>query len=329
MKISDNILLLIIKHLSKQGSEEDEKTLAAWLEQSEENRAEFEKTKRVWNGSQSPLDFKVDVNAQWNKFKANTFEKDTNKNHVRQLEPTSKRSNWFQYAAAAVVLIGMFLSGVWFLSADTYATQDNERLFVSLPDGTEITLAANSNLTVPHTFNWMNRNLKLDGEGFFKIAKNPDKVFTIAGTKTTTQILGTAFRLKATDKENSIDVAEGKVAYWSNAQNDTLILTHGETGRLNQGVLEEKTTAKALESAWFTGIFKFNQAPLPSVLSELQNHYGFSLDVKGNESLPSCAFSGTFDKQEKNEVIEELSLSMNFSYTWENNTLIIEKIQCN
>lgn len=326
MKISDTILTLIIKHLSNTSSSADDTALKQWREVSAENEAEFKKVSQVWTASGTVLEQKINLSQQWERFRDGKFieEKET---PVISLQQNTKQG-WLKYAVAAVVLIGLIISGLWFTGTTTYTTAQNERLLVALSDGTEITLAENSVLEVPKTFNWKNRNIALNGEGFFKIAKNPNKAFVISGPKTSTKILGTAFRLVATTMQNNIDVAEGKVAYWVNNQSDTLILTPGESAEYKQMLLKEIENSTENIEAWFTGIYHFYNVPLSEVLAEVQDYYAFSLDKNSLKKPLDCRFSGSFTKQNKEDVIEELALAMNFTYTWENNMLVIQSLQC-
>ncbi len=311
--------------MSNTSSSADDTALQQWRTKSPENEAEYLKVAKVWEHSGSAMETNIDVAAQWESFRNQKF---SSEKAVIELN-SAKQTTWYKYAAAAVLLIGIILSGIWFNGDSVYKTQANQRLLVALADGTQITLADNTTLSVPRTFNWFTRGIAMDGEGLFKIAKNPEKAFTIKGPITTTKILGTAFRLVATNKQNSIQVAEGKVAYWANNGTDTLILTPGKSAEYSNMILREVLATTTNMQAWFTGNYRFENIPLRDVLASLQDHYAFSLQTEQIAQIADCRFNGTFSKQTKEEVIEELALAMNFTYTWQKNTLVLQTVACN
>ena len=58
-------------------------------------------------------------------------------------------------------------------------------------------LKENTTLSYPEQFTGDKRIVKLKGEAFFDVAKNPHKAFVIQTKATTTKVLGTSFKLSA------------------------------------------------------------------------------------------------------------------------------------
>lgn len=323
MNANDEIMQLIIRHLSKTSSGADDLRLQEWLKASPENLEEFEKIKRVWENSGPALAHRVDVDAEWTKFRTRHF--------ADKAEPKVIRfpfSRVITLAAAAVVLLGIFI-GIQYLNSPTaYETLDGERLTVSLEDGSEVILGENSVLEVARTFNENQRRVTLQGEGFFTIAKNAEKPFQIDGPSTSTRVLGTQFQLLATTSDNFVKVREGKVAYWSSFKTDTLILTRGEKGALTNRVLRETSIEDTNYESWKTGVFIFENESIPRVLQSLQDYYVFSITNLDQYSDIGCRFSGKFEKQTLDEVLHEFGMIMGMEYQLKEDVLSISKIEC-
>lgn len=321
--MNDDILMLIIGRLKGISSAADEAHLEQWLSENPDHLTEYEKVKKLWEGSGQAAFKPIDVSSEWEKFRNRHFAK-TSEPKIRQLQ----FSQVLRYAAVAVIFIGLAVAALYYTGSKTYKTGTGERLQVNLADGSQVILGENSQLSVPHTFNWQKRFVKLNGEGFFEVAHNPQKTFQIDGPLTSTKDIGTSFKLIATLTKNQVEVTDGKVAYWSYASSDTLILSHGKKGVLQYEKLEETQIDKPAFDSWKTGVFVFENEKVTNVLRSLQNYYVFNIDHLEKYNDLNCRFSGKFSHQNLKEVLNELSLTMGMEYTLEGKTLYITKFYC-
>lgn len=94
-------------------------------------------------------------------------------------------------------------------------TPKGKRSKISLPDGSQVWLNADSKLTYTEDFGEKKRELSLTGEAFFDVVKNPDKPFIIHVDKASVRVLGTSFNVKSYSSDASIEtsVVSGKVAF--------------------------------------------------------------------------------------------------------------------
>lgn len=76
---------------------------------------------------------------------------------------------------------------------------------VVLPDSTEVWLNAGSKLTYSEEYGKVNRTVHLDGEGYFKVFKDPGKPFIVHTKKAKIRALGTEFNVKAYPDENKTE----------------------------------------------------------------------------------------------------------------------------
>ena len=322
MEINNDILNLILKHLQGKATETEQAELDQWLKSSKENQLEYHKIVDIWGASEN-INVDIDVDKEWNTFRSKHFDS-AKRGKIIQVDFRMAS----RIAAAAILIIGVFLLGQYFLGPQTYSTQSGERLLVNLEDGTKIILGENSELSVPRAYNKTYRDVKLEGEGFFEVAKNPNKPFEIEGLQMNTRVLGTAFHLIENDQDHQLWVTEGKVAYYRPAKNDTAILTLGHHGQLlNDEILTNSTTIDSTNS-WQTGVFRFDSENIMTVLESLQNFYVFSIpDIEKYRDV-HCRFSGSFSKQPLKQVLNEIAMVMGMEYRLEDNKLYIQNFRC-
>jgi ferric-dicitrate binding protein FerR (iron transport regulator) len=120
-------------------------------------------------------------------------------------------------------------------SVNTLTTAKGETYQVRLPDGSLVWLNAASSLSYPANFiGDKNRRVKLDGEGYFEIAKDKAHPFIVESNNQEVEVLGTHFNVNAYSNESSTNTTllEGSVKI--SAGNKQQILKPGEQG-INSG----------------------------------------------------------------------------------------------
>jgi ferric-dicitrate binding protein FerR (iron transport regulator) len=91
---------------------------------------------------------------------------------------------------------------------------------IILPDGSQVWLNAGSKLKYLNVFNKTNRMVSLEGEGYFKVAKNSKLPFNVKAGDLYIVALGTEFNVKSYNDEGIIEttLVEGKVSIRQNQQ---------------------------------------------------------------------------------------------------------------
>jgi len=84
---------------------------------------------------------------------------------------------------------------------------------MKLPDGSIVWLNADSKLSYSESFSRKNRNVRLEGEGYFEVEYG-EHPFVVRTDSTQIKVLGTKFNVKNYDDENYIRVSllEGSIA---------------------------------------------------------------------------------------------------------------------
>lgn len=168
---------------------------------------------------------------------------------------------------------------------------------VLLADGSQVYLNAGSTLEFPNVFTGATREVRLTGEGFFDVAKNPQKPFQVHTGPLTVAVLGTRFNVAAYAESGFIETAleEGSVALHQNKDPKSgMVLIPGELASFNrntQQLTKEPGNIKQ-EIAWIYGELLLDNTPCTEILKTLERHY----NVKIHNYYPGLAqqsFSGT------------------------------------
>ena len=129
--------------------------------------------------------------------------------------------------AAAVAVVAIAGAGVWFVNKGRAVnemltqkvTQSGQKSTLVLADGTQIRLNAESSLSYPEKFEGNTREVVLEGEAFFDVARDESRPFIIKSGDLVTTVLGTTFNVKAFPNEQmAVTVVSGKVAVQANNQ---------------------------------------------------------------------------------------------------------------
>ena len=110
---------------------------------------------------------------------------------------------------------------------------DSLRVYI-LPDKSRVWLNKNSVVSYLPDFGDSVRNVQLQGEAFFEIQPDPERPFVISANGSETRVIGTAFNLRAYEKDNPVvTVVSGKVAFSNESSvEEKLVLVKGEKATL-------------------------------------------------------------------------------------------------
>lgn len=95
---------------------------------------------------------------------------------------------------------------------------------VTLPDSSKVSLHAKSEIIISEDFGKKAREVKLTGEAFFKIKRNPEKPFLVYANELVTRVIGTSFNIRAYahDRDIVVAVVTGKVSVYRNEGDSAL-----------------------------------------------------------------------------------------------------------
>lgn len=326
METIDNLIAL---RLSNQINEEQNTILNEWLNQSDENKKYFHDVERVWNLTDIDSTFNPDVNAAWNKIKAEL----KLSQEAKVVSINKPGFKLYRVAAAVVVLLGLgiFLyNSVKSPEMVQYATNENETKELTLPDNSKVILNANSSISYPEKFDGDVRNVELKGEAFFEVTKNKEKPFIINTYDTYTKVLGTSFNVKAlSENENvTVSVATGKVEVGFLSNDLKVQLTPGNTAIIdvkNIGIQKVENSVENI-TAWKTGVLTFDDQLLSVLINDIELLY--NVNIEADSKILDCHFTGTFNKPELTEILNVLELSNGITHSEKDGIIYLNGKSC-
>ena len=229
-------------------------------------------------------------------------------------------------AVTALICFTFYLSQEYFFY-DTYSTAYGMTKNILLDDGSEITLNANSKLKVPKDL--VNNNIReiwLDGEAFFSVAKRPDGVkFSVHTDNLNIEVLGTKFNVSNRRGKTEVVLNEGSVKLTSEVDNTNAILymKPGDFVSLSQSdtTFKRKIVKPEKHNAWQSNKLMFQDAPLREVAQKIEDYYGVKIEIE-DEEVGDRQLTGTLPNNDLGIVLRSLSASHNLEIQREDNRII-------
>lgn len=212
------------------------------------------------------------------------------------------RIRWagFAIAAALVAIIG--LPQLMTPAPQVYETAGTSRQ-IALADGSSITLAPRSRLTVAGRGK---EQIALSGGALFDIRHDPSRQLAISASGLTISDIGTRFDIQAQDDAVRVAVVEGKVAVSSDSMPAPVQLTAGKglAYDANAGTATVTPVKPDDVGSWRQGRLSYENARLALVVADLRRYAGVSVEVPA--SLRDRRFSGTLIVDDGNAALRDL-----------------------
>lgn len=206
-----------------------------------------------------------------------------------------------------------------------HVTTTGERSEVTLSDGSHVLLNANSRLSYPKKFSDGSREITLEGEAFFSVAKDPSRPFHVTSGAIVTTALGTSFNVYTRDERVQVALVTGmvKVVHSEGSQQE-VVLTPGEAAFYVPGTAIQKQPYQPKELlAWKEGVLLFNNDNIVQVVHKLEHWYGVEIEVLGREQSVRH-FNGEFTNESLDNILSALSYSWGFTYTITGKKVVIK-----
>ena len=214
----------------------------------------------------------------------------------------------------------------------TVVVPEGKDMKLILADGTQVWLNANSRLIYPTAFKGKNREVELQGEGYFKVTHDACHPFIVKAGDMQTSVLGTEFNVNAFDQSNPhVTLVEGSVKVSSVLTHKTesqvagKIIVPGEDAVLNeQGKIIVSHVDTDDVACWKDGIQLFNDASLREIVLQLGSWYNVNV-VCHDESLLNTHLRYMYNRRNGiEEAIKMLNDISNNKIKLKNNTILIE-----
>ena len=197
-----------------------------------------------------------------------------------------------------------------------------------LADGTIVWLNSDSHIRYPVTFSGNTRQVELEGEAYFEVAKDVEKPFIVRMNEYNVRVTGTQFNVRNYSNESlATTLVEGGVQIERKGKVDRL--RPGQQAVLENNEIRIRVVNVEEQVAWRHGAFGFTQCRLENIMEELARWYDVDVFYM-NQQVKNYHFSAWFKRSSSiNEVINILEKTKKISLDLKGRILTVKDISRN
>ena len=218
------------------------------------------------------------------------------------------------------------------VSYNTIKIPYGKKFQLQLSDGTLVHLNSGTTLKYPIKFiAGENRQVFLDGEAFFDVAKDKNHPFIVNADNLNVRVLGTHFNVSNYPEDAATDVVlvEGSVGMYNsneefNADKNT-ILKPGYKGSFNRenATMMTKPVITDIYTSWINGGLTFRNMTFKNIITKLERRYNVTI-INKNEKLANEKFNASFKEESIENVMSYFNDIHGINYTIKNNQILIK-----
>lgn len=328
-KMNEYIKILVSKYVSGTLSDEEAVRLAKWIKMSGNNAELFRNAVRDMEKNRTTTSDAVEF---WNrlakdKFSANAGSKKT------------FRNSWAKYAGAVAAAFAVIVTvSILVMNIDKkdipeqdivaeqvqtqetaapackesliYTAAAGEKKTVILPDNTKVMLNSGAKLMLSDDFNETERRVDLDGEAFFDVARNPEKLFIVCCRDNEYIVRGTSFNVSSyvNDRFSIVTLHTGRLE--ARVHDDVIMLKPGDELRIdrNMNQITKQTVDISNSAKWRdSGQLSFSSLPLKYVANQVSHKYNVKINV--HSSIEDIVYDGCLDRESLQDALRLISMT--------------------
>lgn len=321
---------LITGYLNRSLTPEQEKELSRWVTANESHKKHYYEMTELWLSS-------------YDKQHKNRRKNEAVYRRFAEQAGFRKQKYLFlrEYTRiAAALLVGVFLGTTGLYLFNQSNRQDEQAMIrtievplgsrsrLQLEDGTIVWLNAGSKFSCQSGFSQKNRQVILEGEGYFEVARNEKLPFIVNAKEIDVKVLGTKFNVKAysDDQEIAVTLAEGSVNMIDKAAPaNSVIMEPQQQAVYNRltGKTEVRKVSTDAICQWTTGAHFFNEVSFEEIAGQLEKAFDVTFIFR-NPERRKLRFYGEFRSTDTlNDILTIMSSSEKFTYRRNNNIIEI------
>ena len=167
---------------------------------------------------------------------------------------------------------------------------------MTLDDGTRVHLNYGTTLIYPRKFNGDTREVELEGEAYFFVAKDANHPFVVHTPEGDVKVYGTEFNINTQDDEGTtrIVLVNGSISVTPKGGREQMIRPN-EMAVISSGECMFSTVDVAPYVSWNTGMFIFADCPLEKLMRVLSRWYNKRVEFNSDD-IRQIEFTGTINK---------------------------------
>ena len=268
----------------------------------------------------------------------------------RRTSPHRRKNLYISIASAAAILVLAFILWPTMRTPDSTEgiqvfasleapkeitfSETNERMEISTPagttttltlsDGTQVLLSANSRLEYDKEFTSNKREVTLVGEARFSVAKDSKRPFIVHTEQIQTQVLGTVFDVKAYPQTiPDVTLYEGSVEVSLNGTSPKR-MQPGEQASINKEGKLKLEKASDTQGKWAEGEFAFDNQGLIEAMQEIGSWYNISVVFHSRPLLEERIYFRMNRERSIEEVLEVLNDLGVAKFSMRDNRIVVE-----
>jgi transmembrane sensor len=223
---------------------------------------------------------------------------------------------WWSAAVIAAVIFGIYFTQ-FYTESIQFDTTAAEFEPVALPDASSVVLLPNSKISYNKDSWQSERNLTLEGEAYFDVAKGSS--FTVVTHQGEITVLGTQFTVTARDNYFEVTCYEGLVKVTHLEYSQTL--TPGKIFRALDGKVVA-LSADPAAVAWSQETTLFKSIPLGQVFKTIERSYGITII---NKISQDALFTGAISTINLKNALNSATMPFNIDYIVSDNVVTLKK----
>lgn len=265
----------LYKFFDGKASREEKEIIRVWLESSSENEKELFREREFFDA---------------------IILSDSGQVTIREKKSRSYfRKAMSEILKIAAVFVITIACGTYFYKSEirkigkamnTITVPAGQRVNLTLPDGTNVWLNARSKMYYPAAFTGDRREITLDGEAYFEVARDEDRPFVVQTNKYNVEVLGTKFNVEAySDSEDfctslmegSVKVSDKNNPLWN------LVLMPNHQASLDNGHLHLKPITDFDHFRWKEGLICFRNISFKELMQCFEKCYGIRIVIENKQ----------------------------------------------
>ncbi|MDP9230316.1 MAG: FecR family protein [Bacteroidota bacterium] len=361
---------LIARGLSGEGSQEELNELSKLLANDILLQQQYDTFLSIWNNDQL-----TQAPAEMDETEKKQLQRILNKgvaeeyltafdNTIKKRHRLKKRINYSILSAAVIVVAGFFIfkkdnksRHVLASTPQIFSAQKGSRSRTMLPDGSSVWINAGSKIYYEDDFDGATREVRLEGEAFFDVAKNVKKPFIVHASGIDIKVLGTTFNVKSYPEDKTVETTlyRGLVQVFRHEDsekkaihlkpNEKLILSKqaaNESVNLSEEVKpasskkpasftiayidSTKKESERFETAWLYSRLEFRGDSFEDLAWKMERWYNVII-VFTDEKAKQLNFNGSFEKETVAQAFVALKAAVPFNYTIKGHEIFVGSYQ--
>jgi transmembrane sensor len=240
---------------------------------------------------------------------------------------------------------------------ETIITQNGSRTRSLLADGTTVWLNVGSKLYYENDFNGATREVRLEGEAFFDVVKQPGRPFIVHTSGIDIRVLGTAFNVKSYPEDKTVETTLYRGSVQVLRQEDAagkaiqLIPNHKlilpkqaaiETTKLSEDkrlsaketvipfitpIDSTKKESERIETAWRYNRLEFEGDNFEEAAKKLERWYNVTIVFRDERVKQLNGVTGSFESETVAQAFEALKELYPINFKINNHEIFVESSQ--